>query len=41
MCFVHSFVAEVFGKFIYPFKAAYDEAFEVELVGNTEVQRYV
>ena len=38
--FVHPFIAEVFGKFIHPFKATYDEAFEVELVGN-QVQRYV
>ena len=38
---VHPFVAEVFGKFIHPFKATYDEAFEVELVGNTQVQWHV
>ena len=35
---VHPFVAEVFGKFIDPFKTTYDEAFEVELIGNAEVQ---
>ena len=38
---VHPFVAEVLGKFIDPFKTTYDEALEVELIGNAEVQRNV
>ena len=37
----HSLVAEVFGKFVYAIKSADDEAFEVQLVGNAQVQRHV
>ena len=38
---VHTLVAEVLGELVYPLEAAHDEAFEVELVGNTQVERNV
>ena len=35
---VHSLVAEVLSKFVHPIKASYDEALEVEFVGNTHIE---
>ena len=38
---VHSFVAEVFGKFVHSVKSAHNQTLEVELVGNTQVERNI
>ena len=38
---VHALVAEVARKLVNPFEAAHDQAFEVQLVGNTQVERDV
>ena len=41
MLAVNAFIAEVFGKLIDGGKAPDDEALEVELVGNTQVERHI
>ena len=38
---VHSLVAEVFGELVDALEAAYNEAFEIQFIGNTQVKRYI
>ena len=38
---VHALIAKVFRKFIHPIKAAHNESFEVEFIGNAQIQRNV
>lgn len=38
---VHSLVAEILRELINPLETAYDEAFQIELVGDAQVERYV
>ena len=38
---VHSFVTEVLGEFIHAFKTTYDEALQIQLIGNTQIERNV
>jgi len=38
VCPVHAFVTEVLGKLVHAFKTAYDEALQVELIGNAQVE---
>ena len=34
---VHTFVSEILGKFVDTFKAAYNQALEIQLVGNAQI----
>jgi len=34
---VHSFITEIFGKFIYTFKATHNQTFQIKLIGNSQV----
>src|SRR5665647_1125021 len=35
---VHPFVPEIFGKFVNTFKSTYNQSFQIEFVGNPEVE---
>ena len=41
VCAIHTLVTEVAREFVYPFKTAHDKTFEVQLIGDTQVQRNV
>ena len=38
---VHPFISEHFTNFIHPIKTTYNQSFEVQLIGNAQIQRHV
>ena len=38
---IHPFVAEVFGEFIHAFKTTYNQSFQIQFIGYTQIQRHI
>ncbi len=37
----HAFISEIFAEFIYPVISSYDQPFQIQLIGNTQIEGHV